>query len=355
MPDLTIEHVSKRFGGVTALDDVSLSLPEGELICFLGPSGCGKTTLLRILAGLETPGRGRVVLGGDDITGLPAHRRGFGMVFQSLALFDHLNVGDNIAYPLAVRGQDRRRRRERVAELLSMVRLDGMEGRHIAQLSGGQRQRVAIARALAMAPDVFLLDEPLSALDAKLREAMQIELRLLQRRLGVTTVLVTHDQREAMTLADRIVVMSDQRIQQIGAPGEIYRRPANRFVADFIGAGTLIAGTWRGDAAETAIGIIRATPPEDPVADGEAITVLVRPEDVTVAPATGETAETGEVTVFDGRVSFVRDLGSTVEIMTEIGDQTVLSMTPADRLPDLVPGDRAKVILPADRCRVLTS
>ncbi|MCB1719832.1 MAG: ATP-binding cassette domain-containing protein, partial [Candidatus Competibacteraceae bacterium] len=197
------------------------------------------TTLLRLIAGLETPDQGQVLLDGKDLTATPAHQRNFGMVFQSLALFPHLNVADNIAYGLRLRGLDSARCRQRVEELLALVQLPGVAARAINQLSGGQRQRVAIARALALEPHVFLLDEPLSALDAKLRETMQVELRLLQQRLGITTIVVTHDQREAMTMADQVVVMSQGEVQQVGAPLDIYRNPQTTFVADFIGTSNL--------------------------------------------------------------------------------------------------------------------
>ena len=205
MSSLSIQGVVKQFGPVVALDNVSLDIPDGTFTCLLGPSGCGKTTLLRIVAGLEQPSAGRIVLDGEDIGGLPAHKRGLGMVFQSLALFPHLTVAENIGYGLKLRNVSAQRRRARAEELLALVQLEGVADRRITQLSGGQRQRVAIARALALEPKLFLLDEPLSALDAKLREEMQVELRELQRRLGVTTILVTHDQREAMTMGDLIV------------------------------------------------------------------------------------------------------------------------------------------------------
>ena len=221
---------------------ISSSLTASS-ICLLGPSGCGKTTLLRCIAGLETPTAGRIWLDGQDLTDAPAHKRNFGMVFQSLALFPHLSVGENIAYGLRIRGVDQRARSQRAEELLELVRLPGVIDRPVSQLSGGQRQRVAIARALALNPKLFLLDEPLSALDAKLREAMQIELRLLQRRLGISTIVVTHDQREAMTMADIVVVMDHGRVQQVASPLDTYRSPSNAFVADFIGISNLVPGT----------------------------------------------------------------------------------------------------------------
>lgn len=246
MSTLQLRGVTKRFGEFLAVEDVSLEVPKGTFLCMLGPSGCGKTTLLRMIAGLETPSAGSILIGDEEITQVPTHKRDFGMVFQSLALFPHLNVGDNIAYPLRIRGVGREARQKRVEELLELIGLPGYSGRAISQLSGGQRQRVAIARALAVSPRLFLLDEPLSALDAKLREAMQVELRQLQQQLGITTIVVTHDQREAMTMADLVVVMAEGRIRQAAPPLEIYRRPADAFVAGFIGSTNLLPVTSDG-------------------------------------------------------------------------------------------------------------
>ncbi len=271
MSGLELRHVTKQFGSFRAVDDVSLGVPEGRFVCLLGPSGCGKTTLLRMIAGLEEPSSGQILLAGEDLTRVQTHKRDLGMVFQSLALFPHLSVGDNIAYPLRLRGRSRAEQRTRAAELLELVRLPDMADRPVSKLSGGQRQRVAIARALALSPRLFLLDEPLSALDAKLREAMQIELRQLQQRLGITTIVVTHDQREAMTMADLVVVMGEGRIRQAAPPVEIYRRPADAFVADFIGTTNLIP---------LKAGRVLGRPLGHGVADGEG-TVSIRPEDVT--------------------------------------------------------------------------
>ena len=249
MSGLEIEGLSKRFGAFTAVDKVALSVARGSFVCLLGPSGCGKTTLLRMIAGLEEPSEGRVRLEGEDITGLPTHRRNIGMVFQSLALFTHLSVGQNIAYALRIRGVASEAQDKRVRELLEMVHLGGFADRPVAKLSGGQRQRVAIARALAHSPRLFLLDEPLSALDAKLREAMQVELRQLQQALGITTMVVTHDQREAMTMADLVVVMGEGRVRQAAKPIEVYRQPADAFVAGFIGSTNLLPLTRAADGS----------------------------------------------------------------------------------------------------------
>ncbi|WP_297839252.1 ABC transporter ATP-binding protein, partial [Pseudomonas sp.] len=226
MTGLILENVEKYYGSACAVTDVNLHLPEGKLVCFLGPSGCGKTTLLRMIAGLETLTSGEIRLDGEDVSHTPAHQRNFGMVFQSLALFPHMTVGENIAYPLKLRGVSKADQNARVKELLELIQLQAMIDRPVAKLSGGQRQRVAIARAIASHPKLLLLDEPLSALDAKLRESMQVEIRQLQQRLNITTILVTHDQREAMTMADIVVVLGQNRVQQVGTPIEIYRNPA---------------------------------------------------------------------------------------------------------------------------------
>ena len=349
MLDLELSGITKRFGSVTAVDDVNLHLPGGKMVSFLGPSGCGKTTLLRLVAGLEMPTRGSVHLGANEITYMPAHERNIGMVFQSLALFPHLTVGENITYGPRVRGQRRAARARRADELLELVRLPGIADRHISQLSGGQRQRVAIARALALEPSVFLLDEPLSALDANLREAMQIELRQLQQRLGVTTIVVTHDQGEAMTMSDVVVVMSDAQVQQVGAPLDIYRNPKNTFVADFIGTSNLLPGRVESDRGVHVAEHVFAVRE-----DGAALTrdtsvkVLVRPEDVHVVPGHHPGANR-----LCGTVDFIRDVGATVEIIVDCNGQQIISMmTPKDRPPTEVGGD-VTIECPPDVCLVL--
>jgi len=350
MAGLRLENIEKRFGSVVAVRDVNLHLPEGQFVCFLGPSGCGKTTLLRLVAGLEAPGQGRIFLGEDDITDTPAHRRNFGMVFQSLALFPHLTVGENIAYSLRVRKAGKERQRRRIDELIELVQLGGLADRHIAQLSGGQRQRVAIARALAVEPRLFLLDEPLSALDAKLRENMQLELRMLQQRLAITTILVTHDQREAMTMSDLVVVMGpDNRVHQVGSPLEIYRHPADTFVADFIGISNLLQGTWRnGNTVEVAGKRLSVKDMPAGIAPPSSVTVSVRPENITVVPG----VEAGDNRLH-GRVAFIRDVGSSVEIYMDCeGFQITSQSTPKGR-PDVRQGDDATAVLPPEACVVL--
>ncbi|OZB92222.1 ABC transporter ATP-binding protein [Paenibacillus sp. XY044] len=240
MSRIHIDDVSRQFGDFIALQQVQLEVRQGEFFSLLGPSGCGKTTLLNMIAGFLDPTTGRILIGDNDVTGLPPYRRGLGIVFQDYALFPHLTVFDNVAYGLKVRKQSRKEIIGRVEEVLALVQLSSVAKRRPHQLSGGQRQRVAIARALAIEPSVLLLDEPLSNLDAKLRKEMQTELRMIQQRTGVTTVLVTHDQEEALSLSDRIGILGQGELQQVGTPLEVYRRPANRFVADFIGQVNLI-------------------------------------------------------------------------------------------------------------------
>jgi putrescine transport system ATP-binding protein len=271
-----LESVSKRFGGVTAVDALTLDIAQNEFFALLGPSGCGKTTLLRMLAGFETPSEGRILLDGEDISGLPPHLRPVNMMFQNYALFPHLSVEGNIAFGLRQESVGRREREERVAEMLELVRLEGFGKRRISQLSGGQQQRVALARALIKRPRLLLLDEPMAALDKKLRGETQFELMQLQRRLGTTFVIVTHDQEEAMIVADRIALMNQGRLVQAGSPADIYERPNSRWVADFIGEVTLIEGrTEPGGVLATALGPLRTAASE---AAGDKVWLALRPE-----------------------------------------------------------------------------
>jgi len=262
-PILRIERIGKAFGGVLAVDNLSLEVERGEFFALLGPSGCGKTTLMRMIAGFETPDSGRVLIDGEDITAAPPHRRPVNMMFQSYALFPHMSVAKNIAYGLVQEGLGRAEIGARVADMLRLTQLAGLESRKPAQLSGGQRQRVALARALVKRPKILLLDEPLGALDRKLREETQFELAALQQRLGLTFVVVTHDQDEAMAMASRIAVMRAGRIAQIGAPAEVYDRPTTRFVAEFVGEINIFAGDIEsvpqgGAALRGALGLLRA-------------------------------------------------------------------------------------------------
>jgi putative spermidine/putrescine transport system ATP-binding protein len=233
---VSFQRVSRHFGRVRAVDDVSLEIAEGEFFAMLGPSGSGKTTCLRLVAGFEQPTSGHIEIFGETAEGVPPYRRNVNTVFQDYALFPHMNVVDNVGYGLMVKGVPRSERAKRAEDALSLVKLEGMEARRPAQLSGGQRQRVALARALVNRPKVLLLDEPLGALDLKLREAMQVELKALQQKLGITFVFVTHDQTEALSMADRIAIFNDGRIVQLGTPRNVYEKPGNRFVADFVGS-----------------------------------------------------------------------------------------------------------------------
>ena len=285
---LRIERMTKKFGSFTALDDVSLEVHEGEFICFLGPSGCGKTTFLRAIAGLDIQTSGRVYQDGADISALPPAERDFGIVFQSYALFPNLTARKNIAFGLENQKLDRAKIDARVAELLDLVGLPDQGPKYPAQLSGGQQQRIALARALATSPGLLLLDEPLSALDAKVRGHLRHEMKLLQRRLGVTTVMVTHDQEEALTMADRIVVMNQGVIEQVGTPTEIYREPDTLFVADFIGAMNQIPGRIAGSRMN--VGALSFTPRQHELDDGASIVAAIRPEDIVPLGAGGEVA-----------------------------------------------------------------
>ncbi|HEY0295283.1 MAG TPA: ABC transporter ATP-binding protein [Bordetella sp.] len=237
---LALAGISKRYGGVIALQRMSLDIRPGELVSLLGPSGCGKTTTLRLIAGFEFPDSGSIRIGGADIAHLPPNKRGLGMVFQNYSLFPHLNVAENIAFGLRMAGASKAQQAEQVSRMLQMIRLDDYGARKVSQLSGGQQQRVALARALVTNPSVLLLDEPLGALDKNLREGMQFELRALQRKLGITSVMVTHDQEEALTMSDSVVVMNAGRILQVGPPREIYDYPRTRFVAEFLGAANIL-------------------------------------------------------------------------------------------------------------------
>jgi len=309
-PDTHLElwGVRKTYGAFTALKEISFRVARGEMVCLLGPSGCGKTTALRIIAGLEELDSGRVFLGGADVTELPVSRRNVGIVFQSYALFPNLSVEENVAYGLVNKGLPRRDIRLRVMELLDLVGLPGLGAKFPAQLSGGQQQRVALARAMALSPDVLLLDEPLSALDAKVRAHLRAEIKRLQRELGVTSILVTHDQEEAMTMADRILLMDHGRIVQDAAPGELYDRPATPFAAGFLGAMNFLPVARGNDpnrASHAGLGL--ALPSAD--RSGEPRAVLgIRPEDVALEETPGALGE--EPNVLPARVEFMEFRGA---------------------------------------------
>ncbi|HUQ78212.1 MAG TPA: ABC transporter ATP-binding protein [Patescibacteria group bacterium] len=321
MSFLELQGIQKRFGASIAVEDFNLSAEKGEFVSFLGPSGCGKTTTLRMIAGFEQPSAGTISIDGVDITHRPPNRRNVGMVFQSYALFPNMTVADNVGFGLRVRKRPKDQIRKRVGELLELINLPDKGARYPWQLSGGQQQRVALARALAIEPEVLLLDEPLSALDAKIRVALRKEIRTIQRQLGITTVYVTHDQEEAMSLSDRVVVMSEGRIEQIGPPPEIYNFPATPFVASFVGTLNLLPAAVvdaPGGMVSVAGQSIRTpkairTDPDRPV------TVALRPEAV-------EIGEAGGANRLTGRVEDVSFLGSIVRTRVRIGDDASVSL-----------------------------
>ncbi len=350
---LRIEHIVKKFGDYTALNDVSLAINKGELVCFLGPSGCGKTTLLRIIAGLETQTSGTVIQNGRDISRLPPMMRDYGIVFQSYALFPNLTTYDNVGYGLVNRRLPKAQVRARVHELLTLIGLPDSGAKYPGQLSGGQQQRVALARALATSPGLLLLDEPLSALDAQVRVRLRGEIRHLQQRLGVTTILVTHDQEEALSIADRVVVMNQGVIDQVGTPMEIYRQPASPFVADFVGKTNMLAATVRGDS-ELEIGEVRLRTNGTPVnfRNGAAVTVFLRPEDVVVSNADDSTPGS-----FAGRIENIEFLGAMCRLgirVDGIASQLVIAdFSPRDMLAfHIERGCPVRVSLPGENIRI---
>jgi iron(III) transport system ATP-binding protein len=333
---LSVESLGKSFDGVAVLRDISLQAQPGEFICLLGPSGCGKTTLLRIIAGLEAASSGSVHLGGRDLAGVPARERGFGIVFQSYSLFPYMTVAQNVGYGLRIRGARGQEISARVDELLAMTGMAGHAERLPWQLSGGQQQRVAMARALAVNPAVLLLDEPFSALDARVRVQLRGEVHALQRRLRVPTLMVTHDQEEALVMADRVACMNEGRIEQIGTPREIYARPRTRFVASFIGAGTLLGTAF---VREHAPALLEGRPS----GAENAFEVCVRPEDVRldIDPAG------------DAQVTEVQFLGSIVRVTAHWHGVWVLADMHPSRAPS--PGDAVNIWLDPSHCAWVTA
>jgi putative spermidine/putrescine transport system ATP-binding protein len=317
---LELRQLVKSFGINTVVKDVDLALGRGEFVSFLGPSGCGKTTILRMIAGFERPSAGRIHVDGTDITDLNPNQRNIGMVFQAYALFPNMNVADNIGFGLKVKGVARDKRQARVAEMLSLIGLAGYEKRFPFELSGGQQQRVALARALAPSPRMLLLDEPLSALDAKIRVSLRQQIREIQRELGITTIFVTHDQEEALSISDRIVVMNAGRVEQVGPPFEIYNRPATKFVATFVGhLNTLNAVI--ADARQKTVSIdgqivALSSLPRD-AKSGEPVALTIRPEAVSLANGTERDI------VLDGRVAEVSFLGSVIRLRIDLGANSV--------------------------------
>ncbi|QJR14377.1 putative 2-aminoethylphosphonate ABC transporter ATP-binding protein [Usitatibacter palustris] len=348
---LELRDIRKEFGSFTALKGVSLAVHPGELVCFLGPSGCGKTTLLRIIAGLEVQTSGTVIQAGKDISRLPPMKRDYGIVFQSYALFPNLSIAENVAYGLVNRGMARAQRDARVNELLALVGLPDSGAKFPAQLSGGQQQRIAIARAIATSPGLLLLDEPLSALDARVRVRLRGEIRSLQQRLGITTILVTHDQEEALSMADRIVVMNQGVIDQIGSPTEVYRNPQTPFVADFVGKTNLLPATRAGDK-RVMIGAQRFEIENDaPAGNGSGLRVFFRPEDVIVRGVGGATPNSAAAVV--EKVEFLGSYSRLTFRMNGI-DQPLFADLSVNDMEEfhVKPGDTMRVAIPADRVRV---
>ncbi|EKP94099.1 ABC transporter ATP-binding protein [Thermaerobacter subterraneus] len=346
MKALTLDRVSKAFGDNLVVQDVSLRVEPGELFTLLGPSGCGKTTLLRMVAGFYYPTRGRILFGDRDLTTVPPHRRGVGMVFQNYALFPHMTVFENVAFGLRLRRVPRDELARRVRRALAQVQLEGYEGRRIDQLSGGQQQRVALARALVIQPDLLLLDEPLSNLDAKLREDTRSEIRRLQLSAGITTLYVTHDQAEAMAMSDRIAVLNQGRVLQVGTPEAIYHRPASRFVAGFIGKSNLVDATVVQRRADGAVQVRAGdvllwceagrSNPGVPVDEGRIVTLCIRPEAFQPAAA-------GAANVLRGRVLVAEYAGSHTRYRLEAGGLEWLVDLPAGSGAAVRPGGELEV------------
>jgi len=333
--EVSLRGLHRRYGQVVALDGLDLTLAPGELVALLGPSGCGKTTTLRLLAGLEDADGGQVTVDGADITHIPPSKRDMGMVFQAYSLFPHMTVRDNVAFGLKLRHIARAEREQRAMEMLALVGLTEQAGRYAHQLSGGQQQRVALARALAISPKVLLLDEPLSALDAKVRAQLRDQIRRIQLEVGITTLFVTHDQEEALAIADRVGVMRDGRIEQLGSPTDIYSRPATSFVAEFVGLTNRLSGTVRDGAVHVRGCALPLVDPATP--NGEAI-ALVRPEAVTVA-------EGGPLT---GTVIAVTFLGATSRITVDLGDTTVLAQLSTSDATTLAAGSTVSLTIRPD-------
>jgi putative spermidine/putrescine transport system ATP-binding protein len=344
---LNIEHVRKSFGATTVVQDFNLDVDKGEFISFLGPSGCGKTTMLRIVAGFEQPSAGRIVVGGKDVTGLKPNQRNIGMVFQAYALFPNMTVAQNIGFGLKVAGRPKAEIDARVAEMLSLIKLGEFGSRYPYQLSGGQQQRVALARALAPKPRLLLLDEPLSALDAKVRVSLRDEIRAIQRELGITTIFVTHDQEEAMSMSDRIVVMNAGRADQVGAPFEVYNRPATRFVAGFVGTLNVLDAVVK-DPASGAVEIggvpVALARTVADAKSGDRVSLALRPETISM------TKEAGRSVAIPCTITAVNFLGSVIRISADAGGNSLSFDTfnnPA--APPPTPGDRTTVhFSPAD-------
>ena len=348
MSSVVLERLSKRFGDVEAVRELTLEIGDGEFFSLLGPSGCGKTTTLRLIAGFEEPTDGRIFIGDREVTQTPAHKRPVNTVFQSYALFPHLNVGDNVAFGLRFKDVGKDERRRRVSEALALVQLEGLERRKPTQLSGGQQQRVALARALILEPAVLLLDEPLGALDARLRRSLQLELKSIQKAVGITFVYVTHDQEEALTMSDRMAVMSDGLVQQLGTPRDVYEEPGTGFVADFLGVSNLMPCRMEGEGRARLGETVLVAERGDTQAHGEG-RLTIRPERIHLEPA-----GTDGVNRLQGTVDRVVYLGSVTQVFVEVpgGHRLQVSAGAAEGPP---PGEGSEVAihLPPDALRIL--
>ena len=352
--EVTVVDLVKQFSEVIAVDGINLEMPAGEFFSMLGPSGCGKTTTLRMIAGFEQPTSGRILLDGDDMVFTPPHKRNVNMVFQNYALFPHLNVFDNVAFGLRRHKRPKGNIRQQVAEALELVRLTGLEKRKPSQMSGGQQQRVALARALVLQPAVLLLDEPLGALDAKLRKALQIELKALQEQVGITFVYVTHDQEEALTMSDRIAVMSDGRVEQVGPPQDLYEEPTTTFVADFLGVSNLMTVTARGESngrCKVALGEFELHASNGDVSTTGETRMVIRPERVRLEAH----ESTGENRI-PGMVERVVYLGNANQIIVGLAHGERIQALVQNTGDELIyrQGDPVKAYLPAEALRVLT-
>jgi putative spermidine/putrescine transport system ATP-binding protein len=338
--EVRLEGLSRHYGAVVALDNLDLTIQPGELIALLGPSGCGKTTTLRLLAGLEDADSGYINVAGRDITHLPASKRDMGMVFQAYSLFPHMTVQQNVAFGLRLRKISSAKRDRRALEMLELVELASQADRYPHQISGGQQQRVALARALAIEPQVLLLDEPLSALDAKVRAQLRDQIRRIQLEVGITTLFVTHDQEEALAIADRVGVMRAGRLEQLAAPTEVYSRPATAFVAEFVGLSNKLAGTVSGSTV-TVRG--QELPLVDPSTPAGSVTALVRPEAVTLA--SDSSGDSGPLT---GTVIATTFLGATSRVTVDLGDVTILAQLGTSEAAGLPAGSRVSLTIRPD-------
>jgi len=347
---LELTNVSKSFSNVVAVKDFTLSFEKGKLVSFLGPSGCGKTTTLRMIAGFEQPDSGTITLDGQDITIVPPNRRDIGMVFQSYALFPNKNVRENVAFGLKMKRFPKEEREKRVNEVLEMVRLVEADKRYPHQLSGGQQQRVALARALAVQPRILLLDEPLSALDAEVRVALRAEIRRIQSDLAITTVYVTHDQEEALSISDLVVVMNSGMIEQVGSAVEIYRKPQSRFVATFIGTANQFSGKATGDHGVQCDHFVLETKPFKNIVFGKAVVVLVRPESILVQ--TNQSEKQGWNTI-PGIVETVTFHGANSRLGVNVFGQRVVADMTIGNIESLSLNEKVWLAFPADACQVM--